>query len=883
MATVIKYLLLFSVFFISSLFLHAQSGEQVLLQNGLIEISKQHKLSLIFNPKNLSNHYVDLPSQNWPVEKQLETILRGTDMTYKISEKQIFLYRNHNIYGYIEDEESGERLISATIYSPKNGAYDIANEAGYFTLSTIEDSLNIEISYLGYATNKKTIHLHDMDRPIVLGLTLDNSIREVVISDALVTNEERKYIELNKGSDILLYQKQSSSAVGGEPDIFQAIVRQTGVNSGPDGIGGLHIRGGKNDQNQVLYDGVRLYNSAHAFGVYSIINSNIIDQARLHKSGARGALSGRLSSIMDIKIKEPSLNTVKANAQISTLASQANIETPIIKDKLGVMINGRRTHIDPIIKSISRDRKNENFDTGETNFYFDDLSLKLYGKINNNQRIYLSYYKASDHYVDDLSYQLFDPDLLIESKESSSIKWKNELAAVRYNVILNPTTFANIQLSKYSYDFKNNYLSTFFDLLDYTPYYDRLFVDYESGISTSDIRLDFQTQINNHTLKYGLVGSQKKYQGGILKTEALPDIIDTSEPLSESIEIQEDVLGEYDAVEMELYLSDKFKWKNNLLLEAGAYLNYYKSVDVTFGSSDGRFTNLYGYLTALYLFTDELSVGGSIGTYLQNEHLLTVGDNGYPSDIWLPSTDLTPPEKSYQAEVFTEFSKNGHRLKTGAYYKEQKGLVVLNFLPVLPSITNLETDYWEEETFLSDANSVGLEVDYSYSIVDRFSFRAVYTGGYTDYVFDDGLGGRGSYPFEYSIPHTINLALNTTILDRLQLSVDWVYAAGRPHTIYAVDKKYSPIERPESGAIITQISENYNDSKLPSTHKLSAAFSTYWHWGRIKSNLTLGVQNIYNQQNPLYTYQFDDYYDMRLEEQAAFPMMPIFRWRLEFE
>jgi outer membrane receptor protein involved in Fe transport len=871
-----RRILIFFSFLFFSLSIDAQST--LTLHDALIEISKQHQLNLIFNPDQVNNKSVNAPNKEWSIEKQLSSILEHTNLQFKVEDRQIFIFIKHKIYGYLEDAETGERLISATILSVKDGQYDVSNESGYFTISTIDESLDIEVSYIGYATLKKTIGSHEMDSPITLGLTYDNSVEEIVISDALVSNDERSYIELNKGTDILLRQNQASSAIGGEPDIFQAMIRQSGVNSGPDGIGGIHIRGGKNDQNQILYDGVRLYNSSHAFGVYSIINSNIIDQARLHKSGASGSYSGRLSSVMDVRIKDPNLNSVNANIQVSSIASQAKLELPILKNKLGLMISGRRTHIDPFVKSLTRKSKKRNGEVGESNFYFDDFSLKLLGKIGKNQRLYLSMYRATDNYVDEFLTEFEDfGEVLFSVKENSLINWRNQLASLRYNILLGPNTFANVQLSAYKYDFKNDFSYNVEDFIDPEPYYYRDIVEFDSGITTYDFKVDLQTNKNDHEIKYGIMIGHKDYQGGVLAINDTSE--DTSIPIEEPIELTESQLGLYDAKEATLYLTDKYKLSKSIMLESGIYTTYFNSVEYYLEEElSASYTNVFGYLKSLFIVSNHMNFGGSIGTYIQNEHLLTVGDNGYPSDIWLPSTAGTPPERSYQAEVFGEFSHKNHSLKVATYYKKQLGLVVLNFSESLPSITNLETTFWEEDTFLADAKSVGIELDYTFLLKDRFTFRTIYTGSYTDYYYEEEF----IYPFEYSIPHTINIAINSKLSDRFSLSLDWYYASGRPHTLYSIDKHFSPIERTESAAIINQISESYNDSRLPNTHKLSASISTYWHWGKTKNNLTLGIQNLYNQKNLLYTYVYDDEYNpIENRNQQSFPLMPLIKWRVE--
>ncbi len=864
------------------LYLGADAQNSLPLHDALIEISKQHRLSLIFNPEQVENTSVSFPDTSWSVDKQLSTILNKSNLQYKIEDGQILIYIKRKIYGYLEDAETGERLISATILSVNNGTYDIANESGYFTLSTIEDSLEIEVSYVGYSTLKRTIYAKEMNRPITLGLSYDNNLEQVEISDALASYDERKYIELNKGSDILLYQNQASSAVGGEPDIFQAMIRQSGVNSGPDGVGGIHIRGGRNDQNQILYDGVRLYNSSHAFGVYSIINSNIIDQARLHKSGASGQFSGRLSSIMDVRIKDPNLNSINGNIQLSTIASQASLEVPIIKDKLGVMLTGRRTHIDPFIQSISRENKKDNAQDGQSNFYFDDMSLKLHGKISKSQRLYLSLYRATDQFSDQFAEQLsFGGELIYDYEERSQINWSNQLAALRYNLLLGSNTIVDFHMSAYEYEFENDYKDDFVEYLDYYnyPIYNGHIAEFDAGIRTIDMRLDFQTHTENHEIKYGVKAGRKNYQGGLLREYDM-DEIDETMPLV-NVPLLEYDLGNFDATEATLYLSHKYRSTDAVLLESGLYATHFQSVDNLDTDTGSSYTNMFGYLKGLFKIAEGMHFGVSAGTFVQNEHLLSIGDNGYPSDVWLPSTKGTPPQRSYQAEVFGDIKYGSHTLKASAYYKEQKGLVVFSE-PSLPSISNTETDFWEEDTFLADAKGYGIELDYTFSIRDKFTFRSIYTATHADYFYLDQFGQEDSYPFDYSIPHTVNIAMNAKLTNRFRLSIDWYFAAGRPYTLFSVDKSFSPIERIEAGAVVFQISDIDNDRTLPSAHKLSIALSTSWHWGKVKNDLTLGVQNVYNRNNFLYKYEFDDGYERETRGQGSFPILPLLRWRVEF-
>ena len=853
----------------------AQQNTEMGLSAALVEVAAYHKISIIFNPKKIGSQTTFLPNETWTLNKKLNYLLRATDFQYEITEDQIFLYQQHQIYGYIEDSQSGERLISATVYIPSSGQYSITNEYGYFTLTTIKESIDIEVSYIGYESQVMTISEDQMDRPRVLTLTPDNEVTAIVISDALIAPEQRKYIEYNKGTDVLLFQNQASSAVGGEPDIFQAIIRQSGVNTGADGVGGIHVRGGKNDQNQILYDGVRLYNSAHAFGVYSIINNSVIDQARLHKSGASGALSGRLSSIIDIKTKDPNLKELGATAQVSTLASQATMDIPIIKNRVGVMLSGRRTHIDPILKSISRDDKALKGEDGNSNFYFDDYSLKAYAKINNRQKLYLSLYSASDNYTDQHYYEEFNFGEFYRSIESFELDWSSRLASLRYNVLLGDRTFVNFKLSTYQYKYGYYYFLDAETTVDPgVTFYSPFLKDFESGITSHELRIDFQTQADQHELKYGIVASNKDYHTGTLYRE--DELDDDTLPPPIPLPILEFLIGRFTATDLTMYLTDKFKLKPNLIVNAGIYANYYEADDdLDPDSLPSSFKSIFGYLKTTSILNDQWSIGFSVGTFVQNEHLLTTGDNGYPSDIWLPSTDGLAPERSNQAEIFMDYNDNGHRVKASIYYKVQQGLIIFDTIAVLPSVTVLESDLWQEQTVSADNRSYGFELDYSYSFGDKYSLRSMYSYAVSDYVFKSEGFEDFIYPFEFSIPHTINIGVNAQLSTRIRMMLDWYYATGRPYTLYTSPIPYTPLEK-DSDIEVIQVS-GYNELRLPSTHKLSIALSGYWYWGDTRNDISLGIQNVYNRRNILYEYEL---VDEGIRSQQGFPLLPMLRWRV---
>ena len=869
---------LFYLFFVLLFFLPKQTLSQeksrLNLREALLDLAKEEKQSIVFSSNKIPQKEVDLLPNNRPLKDRLAHLLKGTDIFFEMKNNQIFLYKKHKLYGYVEDAKSGERLISALLFIPSSGEYEVTNEFGYFSLSSRLDSLEIEVSYLGYATQKILFTEDELDRSTVISLDIDNDIHEVLITDNLVSKDDRKHIELDKGSDILLGGNQAISSLGGEPDIFQAMMRQSGVSSGTDGIGGIHVRGGKNDQNLILYDGVKLYNSAHAFGMFSVINSNIVDRARMHKSGASGSNSGRLSSVLDIKLKDPNLKEIEGNIQLSSLAAQANIEVPLLLDKLGLMISGRRTYIDPYIDKVTKLPVNEILGEEKTDYGFHDLNAKLFGILNKRNRIYITLYQGKDNYTNDYLFNFDDEfDEPYYFGQDLYYNWSNKLGALRWNSLLGNNTFANFQISAYQYDYRNRYETKTYDgYIDTETSFTNLFTN-NAQTTNFEFKYDFETISKRHHFKYGLNASHKVYQIGEFIN------IEEESPFGEFYEIDiseviPDTLLGYSNYELTLYFSDKVKISNSWILEGGIYQTIHKSLDEEIHLKPRSAT--YGYLKTLNKINNAIYIGGSIGSFVQTEHLLSTGDNGYPNDIWVPSTENIPFQRSNQIELFSEIEHRNHTLRLSTYYKKQSGLLRYAEYPKLPGLADLPPESWEYDVKLGTSEGYGFELDYSYKLEDRLSFRSAYSYGKTDYQFDEINGGI-PFPFDFSIPHTFSLGSNIKLLGKLKLTFDWFISSGKPFTLYESVDLYSPLDI--GGNIFDGEISGENELRLPTNHKLSVMLSTEWKWSKIQNNLSFGVQNIYNQRNVILQYKLEG---AGIRSQQGFPILPLFLYRISF-
>ncbi|MEM9547934.1 MAG: carboxypeptidase-like regulatory domain-containing protein [Bacteroidota bacterium] len=863
-------ILVFGLFSISSF---AQSASPIPLQNALLELAREEKLSIVFTSTKIPDKEVFPLSTDQSIPNRLSHLLNDTNLYFEIQDGQIFLFRKNRVYGYVEDRQSGERLISATLLIQHSGMYELTNDFGYYSILTRSDTVNLEVSYIGYQTQLLTVVADELEGPLNILLQQDNNLTEVLITDKLVSKDDRKYIELDKGSDILLTQNQAITALGGEPDLFQTLVRQSGVSSGSDGIGGIHIRGGKNDQNLILFEGVKLYNSAHAFGMFSIANSTVVDQIRLHKYGASGADFGRLSSVVDVKTKDPNLNSANGIVQFSTLASQATVELPLVKDRLGVLFSGRRTHIDPYINHVTDKSINGIAVDGESGYDFYDLNMKLHGKLNDKNRLFLSIYQGRDNYTDVYNADLldFEPPLFVD--EDIFYRWKNRLAVLRWNRLMGSSTIANFQVSGYQYDYRNKYdVDSYDEFFEEFPSYSH-FASFNSQTTNYELKADFETITERHHFKYGFHASSKSYQiGEFVDTVLLSGQNDFRMIDGSNLDATQ-YLG-YSNLEGSIYVSDKLKVSDQWMVEGGLYGTVHRTRDEDF-VIDPIF-GLAGYFKTLNKINANIYVGGSIGSFFQTEHLLTTADNGYPNDIWVPSTDLVTFQRSNQIELFSEFEVKNHSLRMAAYYKNQIGLLRCPFDAELPGLGDIISNFWEQDIELGEAEGYGIELDYSYTMHDQLSLRAVYSYGKMDYQFD-GINDGRAFPFDYSIPHTFSLGSNIRLSSKFRLVIDWFYSTGKPFTLYESESEYTPLDL--SGISDDAALSAENALRLPEAHKLSIMLSTHWKWSSIQNNLSLGVQNVYNQRNVILQYEL---IGEGLQSQRSFPILPMVLWRITF-
>ncbi|MEL6942168.1 MAG: carboxypeptidase-like regulatory domain-containing protein, partial [Bacteroidota bacterium] len=398
----------------------------------LLDLAAHYEYNLLFQENYFDEQLIVnfQFNEKATLEENLTQLLKDTNVSFTLKDKNIELKRMQTIYGYIKDKASHEPLINAIIYHPQLQIGTYTNKYGYFSLTIPFEIDELQAQYIGYRHQKINLRQKKTSQKTIL-LEPQLDLAAVVVNSDESRSTADRIIEER---DILSSEISAYIGSGGEPDINQHLYKQTGVSAGPDGLGGLHVRGGNTDQNLILLDGVRVFQPNHAFGLFSIFNTSLLKSARFSKYNFDPKNVESLSSVLEMTMKEGSTQKWSGDISFSTLATQISMDGPIKKDKTTFLFSLRRTHLDEAIRRISARQKQRALSGGETSMAFYDMYLKAQHILTPKDKLFLSYYRGRDKYsdltVESDSFEVNDKWMY---EFDSNISWENEVIAFKWN------------------------------------------------------------------------------------------------------------------------------------------------------------------------------------------------------------------------------------------------------------------------------------------------------------------------------------------------------------------------------------------------------------------------------------------------------------------
>jgi hypothetical protein len=785
--------------------------------------------------------------------------------------------QKYTISGYVKDLESGEGLISANIYDYESNNGTVTNTYGFFSLSLDADSVFLEISYIGYESKTFAFYL---DKDMEMNIDLSSSITLEAVE---ISAERSKRIEEQSQMSLVevpVTQIKKIPALLGEVDVLKALQLLPGVQSGGEGQNGLYVRGGSPDQNLILLDGVPVYNASHLFGFFSVFNADAIKNVTLIKGGFPARYGGRLSSIIDISMKEGNMRHYHGSASIGLISSKLMLEGPIVKDKSSFALSGRRTYIDILARPLIRNALDDGQGGGGLfGYYFYDLNAKVNWRFSDKDRVFLSLYTGEDPF----SFDYKDVNEgLSESELSTSLQWGNFTSALRWNHVWTPKLFSNTTVTYSKYNFSTGIGVGAVDYVEENS--TDIFTSYGSGIDDYAMKIDFDYLPSpNHFIRFGASGIYHTFKPGKTKLEfnvASPEgafVIDTT-------------LGqpEVNSWEYAAYIEDDMKIGNYLKLNLGLHYSLYKVGEQDYQSIQPR-------VSANFRLPGDIALKASYASMQQYLQFLTSESIGLPWDQWLPTTSRIKPQESWQTALgLAKTFNDQYEVSVEAYYKEMDNVTAFK-----EGAGQFDLQPWEELVTQGKGKSYGGEI-FLQKKSGRFSGWLGYTLSWTTRQFDDKNGGV-EYPYKYDRRHDISVVASYKITDKLDISATWVYGTGNAYSLAnSTFYSYFYPELPYTKDLQLNGPYNFTDSqsfrnrnafRMPAYHRLDVGIDYHINRKKYKSTWSLGAYNAYNRSNPFflnietdYVYNEDGSFERKtiLKQYSIFPIIPSIAYRIEF-
>jgi hypothetical protein len=759
------------------------------------------------------------------------------------------LAQNFTLSGYIKDTKSGETLIGASVYNKENVSQGtVSNTYGFYSLTLPKGKYNFKISYIGYGERIIPIDLKENQK-----LNVELSDDGVLMQEVVVTaKEEDKNVQSTEMGtvDIQMETIKKLPALMGEVDIMKALQLLPGVKSAGEGGVGFYVRGGGPDQNLILLDEATVYNSGHLLGFFSVFNSDAIKNTTLIKGGMPSNYGGRLSSVVDIQMKEGNDKTFGMEGGIGLIASRLTIQGPIQKEHSSFIVSARRTYAldlaQPYINTT-------NF--AGTNYYFYDLNLKANHKFSEKDRLYFSAYLGRDV----LNYKSNKRDI------SFSLPYGNSTATLRWNHLFSDKLFMNVATIYNDYNFEAGSSRETFSF------------KYISGIKDWNVKVDFDYFANTrHNVKFGVNYINHTFNPGVVTAR------------SKEITFSNDKKS-YQAHESAAYLQDEWKISPKFSVNAGLRVSSFTQV----GEYKSLITNklykenepvvtYWGFeprLNMKYSVTKSSSIKLGVTRNNQYVHLVSNSNSTLPGDIWVPSTEFVKPQIAWQYATgyFQNLFNNEYEASVEVYYKDMKNQI----------------DYRED--YVPDA-SVNLESQFifgrGYSYGAEFFIRKNkgklngwigYTWSKTNRIFPEINDGK-AFPILYDRRHDLSVVANYQLSKRWELGGAFVFNTGNAYT--PTESLYFVNNRPyiEYGP--------RNSARIPNYHRMDIS-ATYTRRPdtekRFKSSWTFALYNAYNRLNTVFIYtDFIQNFDNGTTKATAykvtiFPIIPSITWNFKFK
>jgi hypothetical protein len=768
------------------------------------------------------------------------------------------------ISGYVRDGATGENLIGVAVVNPATGLGTATNTYGFYSLTVpaAADSVQLLVSYLGYersrwATPATASTTHNFQLRAV-----SSALGEVKVIGSQATEERVERSTRMSTINVPIAQIKNLPKLFGETDVLKVLQLLPGVQSGGEGQTGLYVRGGSPDQNLILLDGTPVYNAAHLFGFFSVFNADALNNVELIKGGFPARYGGRLSSVLDISMKEGNMQEFHGEGAIGIVAAKITLEGPIKKDTASFIFSARRTYLDILAQPFIKSQLAAEGSKGSVGYFFHDLNAKLNWKLTSRDRLYLSAYTGYDKFYARIRDKESGGDY---SNTKAGLGWGNLTSALRWNRIVNNQLFMNTHFtySKYQFNVGQESEDRYTD--QGRSRTDKYSLRYFSNIRDFSLKTDFDyVPSPDHYIRFGGQYILHSFRPGALQQK--DNFSDQQNQLKSGVRTL--------ASEASLYAEDDYRLTDRLKVNGGLRLNGFLVERRFYPSVEPR-------LAARYLLTEDWALKAAYARTTQYIHLLTNSGIGLPTDLWVPATAQIKPQRAQQwslgAARTLRINEEDYELSFETYYKPMRNLVEYregaSFLGTIDS-------EWESKVTSGKGWAYGGEI-FLQKKTGRTTGWIGYTLAWSKRRFPD-LNQNRIFPYKYDRRHDISVVVMHRFSPTLALSGTWVYGTGNATTLSQGRFLLGP------DAEFEDYGER-NSYRMRAYHRfdLDLSKTKKKKWGEVVNSFS--IYNVYSRRNPYYLYFQRGYTNNGVEERkpsyrqvSLFPIIPSFSKAFKF-
>jgi len=769
------------------------------------------------------------------------------------------------ISGRITDASNGETLLGATV-TIKTGGGAATNEYGFYSLSLAPGNYTLTYKYLGYEDVVKIIDLTESKTINVELASTSNELKTAVVSaKAIERKVENKQISVVKMETARI---KEIPVIFGEVDVLKTITLMPGIQSAGEGNSGFNVRGGSQDQNLILLDEATVYNASHLLGFFSVFNGDAVKDLEVYKGGIPAKYGGRLSSIVDIKMRDGNSKKFAAIGGIGTISSRLTLEGPIVKDKSSFMIAGRRSYAD-VFLPLAPDTSIRN-----SKLYFYDLNLKANYQVSDKDRLYVSGYFGRD---------------VLGLSELFSLNWGNATATLRWNHLVNDKLFVNTSLvySDFNYGFEVKFAENANFGLDQAINDIYLKSDWTNFISQNS-KLNFGTQVTYHRFNPGYFSPQNE----------------ESKALFEPLQIEK-----RKALETGWYVDHEYKFDERLNVRYGIRFSTFSNIGGTeytytknpntlepiasqtiktvYNTSEvyNTYAGIEPRASVSYNVASTTAVKASYNRTFQYIQQATNTASAFPTDQWFSANANIKPQRADQVAggIFKNFEWGGLETSAEVYYKWMTNQIDYRDNAQIAFNENLDG-----ELLFGKGWAYGAEI-----FVGKMEGKST---GFLSYTWAktmrqiDGISSNNPYVANFDRRHNLSFVFTQKFSQRVLATASFVFSSGQPLTTPTGKYYYQ-------GEWVPNYGEVRNNYRIPAYHRADFGLtvkSKEKPGKRFKSNWNFSVYNLYNRENPYALYgrqitegDLDKYPTAIVGNTAAFQttlfkIIPAITWNFEF-